>query len=62
MNLINTMNSTMNLIQSKVIGYSQATIWLQQHVDQVTLLMALISQQWRKEKLHIESWVYGARY
>jgi hypothetical protein len=26
-------------------GYSQVTIWLQQHVDQVTLLMGLISQQ-----------------
>ena len=45
MNLINTMNSTMNFILSKMIGSTQVTIWLQQHVDQVTLLMGLISQQ-----------------
>ena len=45
MNLINTMNSIMNFIQLVMIESIPATIWRQQHVDQVTLLMALISQQ-----------------
>ena len=41
----NILNQLIRFTQSRMVESTPTIIWVQQHVDQVTLLMVLISQQ-----------------